>query len=93
MGSKYNVKILWETSEVTYEPLDWLAKDIHVELSQYTIDHNILDVPGWKRFKRYARQQRLVERLINQTKLCSFYLCPKYKYGLKFHIIMRMLSN
>ena len=46
MGSKYNVKMLWETGEVTYEPLDCLAKDVPVEFSQYTIDHNLLDVPG-----------------------------------------------
>ena len=52
MGSKYNVKMLWETGEVIYEPLDLLAKDITVDLSQYAIDHNLLDVTGWKRFKQ-----------------------------------------
>ena len=33
MGSEFNVKMLWETGEVTYKPLDWLAKDIPVELA------------------------------------------------------------
>ena len=31
LGTKYNVKMLWETSKITYEPLDFLAKDIPVE--------------------------------------------------------------
>ena len=81
MGSEFNVKMLWETGEVTYKAQDWLAKDIPVEIAQYAIEHNLLDTPGWKRFKRHARQQRLMERLIKQAKLRSFRLCPKYKYG------------
>ena len=55
MGIEFNVKMLWETGEVTYKPLDWLAKDIPVELAQYDIEHNLLDTPGWKRFKRHER--------------------------------------
>ena len=81
MGSDFNVKMLWETGLVTYEPLHWLAKDIPVKLAQYAIEHNLLDTSGWKRFKRYARQQRQMERLIKQAKLRSFSLRPKYKYG------------
>ena len=81
MGSDFNVKMLWETGLVTYEPLHWLAKDIPVKLAQYSIEHNLFDTPGWKCFKRHARQQRLMERLIKQAKLRSFRLCPKYKYG------------
>ena len=54
-GSEYNVKMLWETGEVTYEPLDFLAKDIPVELAQYAIENGLLNNPGWRRFKRYKR--------------------------------------
>ena len=81
MGSEFNVKMLWETSEMTYEPLDWLAKDIPVELAQYAIEHNLLDTPGWSRFKRIARRQDKIERIIKQAKLRSYRLRPKYKYG------------
>ena len=52
MGSKYNVKMLWETGEITYEPLDFLARDIPVELARFAMDNDLLDKPGWKRFKQ-----------------------------------------
>ena len=81
MGSKYNVKMLWETGEITYEPLDFLSRDITVELAQFAMDNDLLDKPGWKRFKQYKRRKKLVERLIKQAKLRSFRLKPKYKYG------------
>ena len=61
--------MLWETGEVTFEPLDFLAKDIPVELAQYAIENGLLNKPGWRRFKRYKRRQKQVERLIRQAKL------------------------
>ena len=75
MGNKYNVKMMWETGEVTYEPFDCLTKDTPVELA------HILDVLGWKCFKQYACRKHLVKRLIKQDKLSSFCLPPKYRYG------------
>ena len=75
--------MLWETGEVTYEPLDFLAKDIPVKLAQYAIEDSLLNKPGWKRFKRYKWRQKQVERLIRQAKLQSYCLCIKYKYGFK----------
>ena len=73
--------MLWETGEVTYEPLDFLAKDIPVELAQYAIENGLLNKPGWRRFKRYKRRQKQVERLIRQAKLQSYRTRTKYKYG------------
>ena len=46
MGSKYNVKIILDTGEDTYKQLDWLAKDIPIELAQYSIDNNLFHLPG-----------------------------------------------
>ena len=73
--------MLWETGETTIEPLDFLARDIPVELARFAMDNDLIDKPGWKRFKRYKRRKKLVERLIKQAKLRSFRLKPKYKYG------------
>ena len=81
MRSKYNVKMLWETGEITYEPLDFLARDIPVKLAQFAMDNNLLNKPGWKQFKQYKQQKKLVECLIKQAKLRSFCLKLKYKYG------------
>lgn len=73
--------MLWETGEITYEPLDFLAKDIPVELAQYAIEHRLLNKPGWRHFKQYKRRKKLVDGLIKQAKLRLYQLRPKYKYG------------
>ena len=43
--SEYNVQMLWETGEVTFKPLDFLAKDIPVKLAQYVIENSLLNKP------------------------------------------------
>jgi hypothetical protein len=48
MGSDYNVKTGWETGAVSVEPLDFLAKDIPVDLEK----------EGWKQFRRIANQDQ-----------------------------------
>jgi hypothetical protein len=47
-GSDYNIKVEWETGEVTQEPLAILTKDIPVDLAKYAKDNDLLDQPGWK---------------------------------------------
>ena len=56
-GSEYNVQVEWENGEVTSEPLDFLAKDIPVDLAMYAKEQNLLNLPGWKRFKRIAKRE------------------------------------
>jgi hypothetical protein len=56
-GSDYNVKVEWETGEVTHEPLAILTKDIPVDLVKYAKENDLLDQPGWKRFRRLARRE------------------------------------
>jgi hypothetical protein len=43
MGSDYNVKTGWETGVVSIEPLDFLAKDIPVDLAMYAKKHDLLE--------------------------------------------------
>jgi hypothetical protein len=81
MGSDYNVKTGWETGAVSIEPLDFLAKDIPVDLAMYAKKHDLLEKEGWKRFRRIANQDRHLQRLVKQAKLQSFCVSPKYKYG------------
>ena len=81
MGSEYNVKIAWETGEITYEPLDLMANQIPVDLALYAKNNNLLYKPGWKRFKRLGRRDKQIMRLVKQAKLRSYRLRPKYKFG------------
>ena len=73
--------MLWETGEITFEPLNFLTRDIPVKLAQYVIENGLLNKPDWRRFKRYKCRQKQIERLIHQVKLESYCLRTKYKYG------------
>ena len=57
LGSKYNVKIQWETGEISWLPLSatdpkskkkWGAwHDDRVTVAIYARENNLLDTPGW----------------------------------------------
>ena len=60
-GSNYNVMMKWSNGEITYEPLNIIAADSPVVCAQYAKDHGLLNLPGWKRFRRLAgRQDRML---------------------------------
>jgi hypothetical protein len=64
-GSLFNVLVEWETGETTYEPLALIASDNAVTCAAYAAKHGLLDTQGWKRFKRYAKNQKKIDRMIN----------------------------
>ena len=80
-GSMYNVLVEWETGETTYEPLDMIASDDPVTCAEYAMKHNLLDTSGWKRFRRYAKNEKKLNRMINQAKLQSYRREPFWKFG------------
>ncbi|MEC8171189.1 MAG: reverse transcriptase domain-containing protein, partial [Candidatus Thermoplasmatota archaeon] len=71
----------WENGEITPEPLSIIAKDAPVACAIYARDNNLLDTPGWKRFRKIAKNQKKLLRMANQAKLRSFRTAPKYMYG------------
>ena len=80
-GSMYNVLVEWESGEATYEPLDMMAADDPVTCAEYARKHNLLEIPGWKRFKSYAKNTKKLHRMINQAKLHNFRREPFWKFG------------
>ena len=82
-GSSWNVQIAWENGEVTYEPLEIFAKQDPVTCAAYAKKHNLLDKPGWKRFKKMAKRQQRMIRMVNQAKLQSFRTRTVYQYGIE----------
>jgi hypothetical protein len=58
-GSTYNMLIAWETRESTYEPLNLIASDDPITCAEYALKHNLLDEPGWKRFRHYTRNKKI----------------------------------
>ena len=80
-GSLYNIMIEWENGEVTSEPLTVIAADDPVTCALYAKENNLLDQPGWKRFKQIAKREKVLTRIVNQAKLRSYNTSHKYKYG------------
>ena len=80
-GSPYNLYIEWETGEKTYEPLHIIAQDDPVTVAQYAKLQGLLDTKGWKRFKRIAKREKVLQREINQSKLRQVRRRTKVKFG------------
>ena len=80
-GCKWNVMVEWENGEITAEPLNVLAADDPVSCAIYGRDNNLLELDGWKRFKKLANRHKKLLRLVNQAKLKSHRTAPKYMFG------------
>ena len=79
-GSTWNVRVNWEGSEPTYEPLKLIAECDPVTCAIYAKKNGLLNLPGWKQFKNLASKQKKIIRLINQTKLQSNNQSPTHNY-------------
>ena len=73
-GSSYNVKVLWESGEVTWEPLTTKKKDgvydcDPITVAIYADKHNLLDTTGWKLpgLRKRAKTQKRLIRAANQS--------------------------
>ena len=71
----------WENGEITSEPLNVIAADDPVICAIYADENNLLELPGWKRFRTIAKKRKKMSRMANQAKLRSFRAAPKYQYG------------
>lgn len=56
---------------MTDEPISIIATDNLVSCAICIEENNLLDKPGWKRFKHLAKRQKKLLRLQNQAKLQS----------------------
>jgi hypothetical protein len=63
------------------EPLDIIAKDDPVTCAEYARRNGLLDTPGWKRFKSLGKNEKKIERMVNQAKLKSYRRDPFWKFG------------
>jgi hypothetical protein len=80
-GSQVNVLLEWENGEITSEPLKVVAADDPVTCAIYARDNDLLNQPGWKRFKQIGKREKVFTRMVNQAKLRSYSTAPRYKYG------------
>ena len=82
-GSIYNVLMNWCSGERTMEPLNVIGADDPVTCAIYAQKHNLLNKRGWKHLRRFAKREKVMKRLINQTRIKQFRRAPKYKFGVQ----------
>ena len=82
-GSRWNVRVNWENGEVTYEPLAIIAKSNPVTCAIYADKNNLLELEGWRQFKKIAKRQKKFLRMVKQAVLQSYRTCAIYKFGIE----------
>jgi len=58
-----------------------IGADSPVTVAIYAKKNGLLDTPGWKRFKRLAKREKKLLRMVNQAKLQSKRTAKKYQFG------------
>ena len=81
IGSLYNVMIEWETGEITEDRLNIIAQDDPVTCAEHAKQHNLLELPEWKKLKHIAKHQKTLIRAINQTKIRQVRRSTVYQFG------------
>jgi hypothetical protein len=82
-GDKHNVKVEWETGEISNEPLHVIAADDPVTCAIHAKDTGLLDTDGWKRFRSLAKRAKKMLRMVNQSKLRSYKTSKKHTHGIE----------
>ena len=72
--------IEWETGKTSTEPLSLVAADDPVTCAEYAKQNNLLESPGWERFKDIAKREKKLLHMVNQAKLRAYKTSPEYKY-------------
>jgi hypothetical protein len=61
-GSKYSVLVALSDGEVTYEPLNIIAADDPISCGAYAKKNGLINMPGWKRFRRFFEHETLLKQ-------------------------------
>ena len=83
LGSAWNTLVKWEDGSTTYEPLHIMAKDQPDMCAQYALDNNLLELDGWKQFRRRAKNKKTLARKVNQIKKQHKRFAPVFMYGVE----------
>ena len=82
-GNKWEVKVLWDTGDVTWEPADVIKADDKMTLAAYAQEKKLVDTPGWKWARRLTKNPKKFIRMAKIFKSQQKNHGPKYKYGVQ----------
>jgi len=66
---KCQVLVNWDDGSATWEPFSAIAKDDPVTVGAYANENDLLDRPGWKRLRHFARNKKKTTRLLKKVRL------------------------
>ena len=82
-GRDWKVYVRWGNGQCTWESLHNIARDDFMSCAIYARAKKLLDLPGWKRFRRIGSQSSMKKlyQMIHATKLKSNRSQPIFKFG------------
>ena len=83
------VKVLWDTGEEGWEPLNKIKADDPITLAKYVEAKGLVDKPYWKWANRYLKNKKKFLRLCRQVFLARKKTGPIYKFGVQVPRIPR----
>ena len=83
MGSRYNVKVLWEDGSITWQPVAEMIAQDKVTMAEYAKEHGLLNEVGWKKCKTIAKRAKILQRMVNANKRAQRYNAVIYKFGVR----------
>ncbi|MGH3056064.1 MAG: hypothetical protein ACRDL7_13910, partial [Gaiellaceae bacterium] len=70
-GNTFEVLILWDDGDETWELINNIYKTDPMTLAKYAKDNNLLDVNGWKRFRRMVDNEKRYIRMLEQARVAQ----------------------
>ena len=80
---KWELEILWDTGETTWELLSEMKLTDLVSVAKYAHDHDLTSTPGWKWSKQLKQGSQKLMRMARVFKSQAKYNLIKYKYGVQ----------
>ena len=82
-GSKWNVMVRWDDGSETWEPLNIMIAQDPITCAGYAKKHDLVEVPGWTKLRKYAKRSKIMERHAKQMVMKAHRRAPIYKFGVR----------
>jgi len=89
----FNLQIRWTDGSISSEQLGHMKKDDPVSCAIYGKEHNLLDLPVWKRFKNIVSNEKKTPRMIHQANLRLFRQPQSLNWANKSHGTIKRPSD
>ena len=80
---EWQVKVLWDTGDETWEPMKVIKEDDKFTLAKYANDNDLTNVPGWKWARRLTKNPKKFIRMAKIFATQAKRHGTKYKHGVK----------